>query len=157
MIDKQELTQFVEEALQGTGCFLVDVNVMPGNVINVEIDNADGVDIETCVELTRKIESRFDRDVEDYELEVGSAGLTSPFKVVGQYQKNIGNEIEVLTKDGRKLTGVLTEVEPDGSAFVMEISRKVKLEGKKRPEIVVEPLKLAVADTKTVKYLIKFK
>ncbi len=157
MIDKQELTRFVEEALQDTGCFLVDVNVAPGNVINVEIDNADGVDIETCVDLTRKIEGRFDRDVEDYELEVGSAGLTSPFKVVGQYLKNIGNDIEVLTKDGRKLTGVLTEVEPDGSAFVVETERKVKLEGKKRPELVKEPLKLSVADTKTVKYLIKFK
>ena len=82
---------------------MVDVRVTPDNNVTVEIDNPEGVDIDTCASLTRKIEARFNRDEDDYELEVGSAGLTSPFKVRGQYVKNVGNPVEVLTKDGRKI------------------------------------------------------
>ena len=108
-----------------------------------------------CVNITRKIESVFDRDVEDYELEVGSAGLTAPFKVRGQYLKNIGNDIEVLTCDGRKLNGVLTEVGDD--EFTVEIEKKVKEEGAKRPTLVKEPLTFKFNETKSVKYLINFK
>ncbi len=90
MIDKQLLTQTIEEAIAGTSLFLVDVKVTPDNNITVEVDSREGVDIDECVNLTRAIEARFDRDVEDYELEVGSAGLTSPFKVKAQYEKNTG-------------------------------------------------------------------
>ncbi|MDE5553964.1 MAG: ribosome assembly cofactor RimP, partial [Muribaculaceae bacterium] len=109
MIDKQLLAKTVEDAIAGTNLFVVDIAVKPGNNIIVEVDSAEGVDIDTCVDITRKIESVFDRDVEDYELEVGSAGLTSPFKVKGQYEKNIGNEVEIVTRDGRKLSGRLVE------------------------------------------------
>ena len=88
MIDKKEIEAFVEEGLTGSDCFVVDVQVKPDNVIVVEIDNEEGVDIDRCVALHRFLESKLDRDVEDYELEVGSAGITSPFKVLGQYKKN---------------------------------------------------------------------
>lgn len=157
MIDKNLIGEIVEKALEGTDDFLVDVHVTPDNVVTVEIDSMTGVDIDTCVRLTREIEQQVDRDVEDYELEVGSAGLTSPLKVHRQYEKNIGNELEVLTRDGRKLTGTLKSVSPDGSEFTLVIPQKVKEPGKKRPTIVDTDTTIAVADTKTVKYLIKFK
>ena len=102
MIDKTALSETVQKAISGTSLFLVDIQVNPGNAIVVEIDSPDGVDIDTCAEITRKIEAEFDRDVEDYELEVGSAGLTSPFKVKGQYLKNIGNQVEILTKEAER-------------------------------------------------------
>ncbi|MDE6287331.1 MAG: ribosome assembly cofactor RimP, partial [Muribaculaceae bacterium] len=127
MIDKQLLTQTVTDALQGSDIFLVDVKVTPANEITVEIDSPEGIDIDTCAMLTRKIEEVFDREVEDYELEVGSAGLTAPFKVRGQYLKNIGNEVEVLTRDGRKLRGILVDVAEDGR-FTVEVPTKVKHE-----------------------------
>lgn len=157
MIDKQLLTKTVEEALAGTDNFLVDVKVKPDNLISVEIDNPAGVDIDTCAALTRKIEAAFDRDVEDYELEVGSAGLTSPFKVRGQYLKNIGNAIDIVTRDGRKLHGILTAVSDDGAQFTVEIEEKVKEPGKKRPVVVAVPHTMNVADTKSVTYRIEFK
>lgn len=157
MIDKQLLTQTIDEALAGTDNFLVEVKISPSNDITVEIDNCNGVDIATCADLTRKIESVFDRDAEDYSLEVGSAGLTSPFKVKGQYVKNIGNEIDILTRDGRKLHGTLTAVSDDGSEFTVEIAEKVKEPGKKRPVVVATPHTLKVADTKSVTYRIDFK
>lgn len=155
MIDKKKLTDIVEDAIKGTSLFLVDVQINPGNSIVVEIDSAEGVDIDSCAEITRKIEREFDRDAEDYELEVGSAGLTSPFKVRGQYEKNIGNEVEVLTCDGRKLKGVLTQVEDD--TFTIEVTRKTKEPGAKRPVEIAEPIKFGYNDTKYVKYLIQFK
>ena len=157
MIDKNLIASIVEEQLEGTDGFLVDVRVSPTNVVTVEIDSMTGVDIDTCARLTRAIEEKVDREVEDYELEVGSAGLISPFKVAKQYEKNIGNDIEVLTRDGRKLSGTLQSLAPDGESFVMTVKEKVKEPGKKRPVIVDTPVELKVADTKSVKYQINFK
>ena len=155
MIDKQLLIETVEQAIDGTSIFIVDVKINPGNAIVVEIDSPDNIDLDTCASITRKIEAVFDRDAEDYELEVGSAGLTSPFKVKGQYLKNIGNEVEVLTCDGRKMQGVLTEGGDDD--FTIEVAKKVKEPGPKRPTIVMKPTTLKIDNTKSVKYLINFK
>lgn len=155
MIDKQLLTHTIEQAIEGTQIFIVDVKINPGNAIVVELDSPESIDIDTCASITRKIEATFDRDVEDYELEVGSAGLTAPFKVKGQYLKNVGNEVEVLTSDGRKMQGVLTIVGDDD--FTIEVAKKIKEPGAKRPMIVMEPVTLKISDTKSVKYLINFK
>ena len=102
MIDKGIVEGLVAEWLEGKDYFLVDVTVTPDDRIVVEIDHAEGVWIEDCVDLSRFIESRLSRDEEDYELEVGSAGLGQPFKVVRQYVNHVGREVEVLTCDGRK-------------------------------------------------------
>ena len=156
MIDTQLLAQTVENAIAGTDTFIVDIRVSTNNEIVVELDSPEGIDIDTCADITRKIEEVFDRDVEDYELEVGSAGLTAPFKVRGQYLKNIGNEVEVLTKDGRKLHGILTEVADNGD-FTVAVPTKVKKEGAKRPEIVEVDETFSPADCKKVTYVINFK
>jgi ribosome maturation factor RimP len=156
MIDKQLLTETVQQAIADTDIFLVDVRVSPSNEIVVEIDSPEGIDIDTCVGITRKVEAVFDRDVEDYELEVGSAGLTAPFKVRGQYLKNIGNEIEILTRDGRKFSGTLTAVADDDS-FTVAVPTKVFHPGAKRPVIEDVEQTLSPADCKSVKYVINFK
>ena len=74
MIDKNVVARIVEEWLEDKSYFLVDVNVSPDDKIVVEIDHAEGVWIDDCVELSRYIESKLSREEEDYELEVGSAG-----------------------------------------------------------------------------------
>ena len=96
MIEKSVVTQLVNEWLEEKDYFLVDVTVTPDNRIVVEIDHAEGVWIEDCVELSRFIESKLDREQEDFELEVGSAGIGQPFKVLQQYVNHIGMEGEVL-------------------------------------------------------------
>lgn len=156
MIDKDIIIEAVENAIKDTDIFLVDVKVSPANDIVVEIDSPDGLDIDTCVDLSRQIEEHLDRDVEDYSLEVGSAGLTAPFKVRGQWLKNVGNEIELLTRDGRKMHGTLVEVSDD-DRFTIEVATRVKPEGKKRPETVMQPVTMAIADVKTASYMINFK
>lgn len=155
MIDKSLLKQSVEKAIEGSDLFIVDISVSPQNNIVVELDSPHNIDIDTCAAVTRAIEKDFDRDAEDYELEVGSAGLTSPFKVRGQYLKNIGNDIEILTRDGRKLHAVLTAVGDDD--FTFEYPVKYKEPGAKRPTIVMESETLPFTEAKSVKYMISFK
>ncbi|MCM1311072.1 MAG: ribosome assembly cofactor RimP [Bacteroides sp.] len=155
MIDKALVAETVEQALAGTDMFLVDVSVSKDNRVVVEVDSMNYMDVDACAELSRKIEAALDRDSEDFELEVGSAGLTSPLKVRKQFDKNIGNEVEVLTRDGRKFSGTLVETTDDG--FTVEVARKVKKEGAKRPVIEHQPEVLAYGDAKSVKYVINFK
>ena len=124
MIDKNVVKHLVEEWLEGKDYFLVDIEISSDNRIVVEIDHADGVWIEDCVALSRFIEERLDREVEDYELEVGSAGLGQPFKVPQQYVNFIGKEVEVLDADGKKYKGLLKNVE--GNQFTVTVKEKVK-------------------------------
>ena len=155
MIERQALVEVVEACLSDD-LFLVDVAISADNHIVVEIDSYEGsVSIDNCVAITRAVEQAFDRDKDDYELEVGSAGLTSPFKVKAQYEKNIGNDVEVLTAQGVKLKGVLSEVGDD--TFTIKVAKKVKPEGAKRPVIVEEDVTIKYSETKYTKYLIQFK
>jgi ribosome maturation factor RimP len=155
MLEKGLVYQAVEKKIEGTGFFIVDVKISTDNQVLVEIDCNEGVDIDSCVEISRYLETVFDREVEDYALEVGSAGITQPFKVLKQYLKNIGNEVEVLTKSGKKLEGILTEATPE--KFTLTVEKKVKQEGAKRKIKVLEPLTFAYEEVKYTKYIIRFK
>lgn len=155
MIEKSIVKGLVEEWLEGRDYFLVDVAVSADDRIVVEIDHAEGVWIEDCVELSRFIESRLSREEEDYELEVGSAGIGQPFKVLQQYVNHVGSEVDVLTADGRKLHGVLTAADPE--SFEVTVKVKRKLEGEKRPKWVEETVTLRYDEIKYTKYSISFK
>lgn len=155
MIDKNVVTRIVEEWLEDKDYFLVDITVSPDDKIVVEIDHAEGVWIDDCVELSRYIESKLNREEEDYELEVGSAGIGQPFKVLKQYQIHIGKDVEVLTKDGKKWVGVLTDVNEQN--FTVIIEKEVKPEGAKRPKLVEEAVTFTYDEIKYTKYLISFK
>lgn len=155
MIDKNVVTRIVEEWLDGKDYFLVDVTVTPDDKIVVEIDHAEGVWIDDCVDLSRYIESKLNREVEDYELEVGSAGIGQPFKVLQQYIIHIGKEVEVQDKDGKKWTGVL--VDANESNFTITVQTKVKPEGAKRPKLVEQNVTFTYDEIKYTKYLISFK
>ena len=155
MIDKNVVSGIVNEWLEDKEYFLVDVSVSPDDKIVVEIDHAEGVWIDDCVELSRFIESKLDREEEDYELEVGSAGIGQPFKVLQQYLIHIGKEVEVLTKDGKKLEGVLKDANEEN--MTLTIQKKVKLEGAKRPKLVEEDITYTYSEIKYTKYLISFK
>ena len=155
MIDKNIVRRLVDEWLEGKEYFLVDSQISPDSKVVVEIDHADGVWIEDCVELSKFIEENLSRDEEDYELEVGSAGLGQPFKVPQQYINFIGKEVEVLDHDGRKVSGILKSV--DGNKFVVSVNEKVHVEGKKRPVKMDVDHEYDMNEVKYTKYLISFK
>ncbi|NMB04917.1 MAG: ribosome assembly cofactor RimP [Bacteroidales bacterium] len=155
MIDKNMLISLTEEYLKDTTYYLVDLILGNDNSIIVEIDNDEGVDIDQCVALSRHIEVQLDRDSEDFELTVTSAGLTSPFKTIRQYRKYEGKEVEVLTRTGVKHNGILRSSDNEG--FILTITRKVKPEGAKRKQEVDEDIRFKYDDVKYTKYLIRFK
>ena len=155
MTDKNIVKNLVDQWLEGKDYFLVDIEISRDNKIVVEIDHADGVWIEDCVELSRFIEDHLDREAEDFELEVGSAGLGQPFKVAQQYVNVVGKEVEVLDADGKKYKGVLKGV--DGRDFTVTVQEKVKEEGKKRPQLQDKDYQFSMDTVKYCKYLISFK
>ncbi len=155
MIDKNVVKKLVDEWLQDKEYFLVDIEISHDDRIVVEIDHVDGVWIEDCVALSRYIEEHLDRDDEDYELEVGSAGLGQPFKVRQQYVNFIGKEVEVLDADGKKYKGILKNVEDND--FTVGVEEKVLIEGKKRPVKQEVDHVFQMDKVKYTKYIISFK
>lgn len=154
MIDRAKVNYFLDEILEETDLFLVDLTVKPSNKIIIEIDSFKGVTIDECAKVSSSLESKLNRDVEDFELEVSSPGLGLPFKVIQQYRKNIGNQVSVLMKSGSKYTGKLLEVSETG--VKVEFQEKMKVEGKKKPETVISAKDLLFNEIKIAKAIINF-
>jgi ribosome maturation factor RimP len=86
---------------------------------------------------------------------VGSAGIGQPFKVEQQYVNHIGDELEVLSADGKKIQGVLKEV--NGREFVLTVKEKQTVEGKKRPVMAEVDKTFSMDSIKYAKYVLAFK
>ena len=155
MINKETVKTLVEEWLQGNEYFLVDIMFGADDRIVIEIDHADGVWIEDCAELSRFLQEKLGDELGDYELEVGSAGIGQPFKVEQQYRNHIGDEIEVLDGEGKKVQGILKEV--NGREFVLTVKEKQTVEGKKRPVIADVDKTYSMDGVKYAKYVLAFK
>lgn len=153
MIDKNTVRGLVDQWLAETDYFLTDLTVSADDRIVVEIDHRDGVWIEDCVALSRHIEEGLDRDEEDFELEVGSAGIGQPFKVLQQYQIHIGDPVEAVLRDGRKIQGVLKSA--DEKEVCICTQQKVKTQEMKRPKMTDVDVQLQMDDIKETHYWLK--
>lgn len=155
MITKETIKALVEEWLQGGDYFLVDILMDGDDRIVIEIDCADGVWIEDCAALSRFLQERLGDDLGDYELEVGSAGLGQPFKVEQQYVNHVGDQVEVVDAEGKKIVGVLKQV--NGRIFTVTTQEKQIPEGKKRPVKVDVDKDYSMDEVKSAKYVLNFK
>lgn len=155
---ESKIKTLINNYLEGTEKFLVELKLTPSNKIIVEIDSDNIVKIEDCVNLSRFIESNFDRDVEDYELQVSSAGLENPLKLKRQYFKNIGRNVEILLNDGSKKSGILKSVDDDGIELE-EDSRTINKKGgkMKKNQTAKSLIKLLFTDINETKILVSFK
>ena len=154
MISKDLVKDIVVKLTKETTMFLVEVKVSGANKISVEIDSPQGITIEECVNISRAIESSLNRDTEDFELEVSSPGLTQPFKVFEQYQKNCGQRVDVVKLDGQKINGLLQHADTDG--IILEVSAKIKEVGQKRPKTVMQSVSLKYSEIKATKLALTF-
>jgi ribosome maturation factor RimP len=154
MILTENIVQLVNQLIEGSELFLVEAVVKPGNRISVYIDKLEGVTINECAGLSRAIEEHLNRDVEDYELEVSSPGLSLPFKVKQQYFKNVGRDVEIILKSGEKISAKLLNMNDE--EIVISYAKKVKKEGKSKPELVTEQMAISYNDIKSTKVLINF-
>ena len=146
MIEKIKILELVNQHLEGTDKFLVNLKITPDNRIYVDIDGDNGVTIDDCIELSRAIESSLDRNEEDFALDVSSAGADQPLKMKRQYTKNLGREVEALAADGEKTIGILSEVGDDD--FMLHVAGTKK--------VAPHDVRLRYADMKSVRVTIKF-
>lgn len=153
MINKAKIAELVNEKLTEDQ-FLVEVTVSPTNVIHVMVDSDSVVSINQIVEISRYVEGKLDRDAEDFELSVFSAGLTEPFTLVRQYKKNIGEEIGLVLTNGQKLTGILLKA--DDQSIELETTSKEKIEGSKKKELVKRIHQFQYSEIKEAKTILKF-
>ena len=156
MINKNTIERAVEAWLEKNDYYLVDVEMTADDRIVIEIDHADGVWIEDCADLSRFLQEQLGDELGDYELEVGSAGIGQPFKVLQQYKNHVGKEVEVMQQDGQKVEGILKSV-GDDRTFVVTVKEKQRLEGKKRPVLVEVDRPFSVDGVKYCKYQLNFK
>ena len=154
MISKNIIRDIVFSVIGETAIFLVDIRVDSSNKISVEVDKPEGITIEECVNISRAIENGLDRELEDFELEVSSPGLTEPFRVLEQYLKNCGRQVDVVKKDGQKINGLLLEASEEG--IVLETKVKIRETGQKRPKTVTQTVSLKFSDIKATKVTITF-
>lgn len=150
----EEIKTIAASLLGNSDLFLVSVTVSGDNKIEILIDSPTGVNITTCMEISRQLEKQLDRDAEDFELTVASAGIGYPFLVEGQYRKNIGNAVEVRLKETGTLNGVLKAY--DGDRIVIECEEKKSVEGKKKKETVKTEKTICLSDIRQIKDVVTF-
>ncbi|MBN1597257.1 MAG: ribosome assembly cofactor RimP [Bacteroidales bacterium] len=154
MIEKSKIENLISDVLVEKGIFIVTLNISTNNRITLLIDSQEGVKINDCAAISRVIENGMDRNSDDFELEVSSPGIDSPLKVIQQYKKNLGKEIEVTNKDGSKVKGILLDF--DDEKFSVEEKRTIKEKNKKKKQIVVEKLSFTYDEVSKVKTVLKF-
>ncbi len=155
MISESYIRTLVEEKLQEMDYFIVDVKVSSSNTIRVEIDGDKGVNIKDCVAISRHIEGSLDREEHDFELTVSSAGMDQPFKILRQYQRYYGREVEVKLREGKKLKGKLLQADEDKVS--LETSEMKKIEGKKKKQLITETIDVPMEQVNETKVVISFK
>lgn len=130
-----EIIDVVGDAIVARKCFIVEINVSKDNDVEIVIESEDSnVVLDDCVEISRRFEECFDRSVEDYSLTVTSAGLDQPFKVLKQYRKAVGTQVEAALKGGRKFVAELAGADED--AVTLKYTLREAVEGKKKKELV---------------------
>lgn len=154
MINIEKIRQIAETKLAESDLFVVDIKCTPGNEIELLIDSDGSVSIDSCIELSRAIEAEFDREAEDFELTVASAGIGQPLKVFRQYRKLIDKSVEVILKSGIKIVATLKDANEEKRTITLVYTEKVAVEGKKRKQEVERVVEYALDDIKsTVEYL----
>lgn len=158
MIKRETIIELADERIAelNNGVYIVELKINHGNQIFLELDKEEGnIAIEDCMSVSRNIEHNLDREEEDFSLEVSSAGIDQPFRVLKQYLKNVGKEVKVQTfEHGQKYEGLLKYADEEG--IIIEIKEKRRLEGKKKKVWVTEETKLNYNEIKETKLIISF-
>ena len=153
MINAVQIEEIVKDWIVDKDIFFVSLSIGSGNTIKVLLDKPEGITIDECALISRVIEGKLNRDEEDYELQVSSPGLDMPFRVIEQYYKNRGNEIEVITQDGLKKNGILNKISDKG----IEVGIKSHVKEGKKKKVIHKNISLDFDQIKSAKTVLAFK
>lgn len=154
-MDQQKIRETVENCIAQSDLFIVDISLSPSRKITILLDKYQGITIDECITINRQVVQALSPEIEDYDLEISSPGLTEPFRVPQQYQKYLGQKVEVVFLSGEKLKGVLQQA--DDTSITLEYQKKVKEEGEKRAKIVTCNEVFQKASLKSTKLVLTFK
>ncbi|HMU98908.1 MAG TPA: hypothetical protein PLJ37_07290 [Chitinophagales bacterium] len=150
---KEQIEQYLNNNIDNTTMFVVDVKVLPTNKIEVFLDRSDtNITIDECAKISRKLEEYLESNQlvgEKYTLEVSSPGMDQPFKVPQQFLKNIDKNVEILMNDGTKDIGKLIAYNTD--------SVEIQTEKKVKKEIITENKTILLSEIKSIKKHFIFK
>ena len=155
MIQKEQITQIVTHFLESSETFLVSVKVGPSNEIGVTVDSAGGVSLDQCVEISRAIEAALNREEEDFELTVSSAGLDQALQIFPQYLKYIGKKVEVLLCSGKKIIAELLAA--TSTKITLQYEEMQEVEGKKRKQKIMVTNIFDMTELRSTKPYIDFR
>lgn len=150
----ENIKNITKPILEAKGLFLVDLRISKDNAIGIFVDAPEGVNIQTCIDISHEIEAHLDREEEDFELTVSSAGIGYPFKVEGQYQKNLNKTVEVKLKDNTKRTGILKAF--DATQITLEYEEKQIIAGSKKKQSVITEKTIARDEIKEIRDVVIF-
>ncbi len=150
MITLKQVTDLIDDFLKEGHLFLLEASVKPVNKITVFIDGDVRATIEDCRRISHYLELRLDREKEDFDLTVSSAGIDRPLQIPRQYRKNVGNCLEITLLDGVTLTGKVVHTDDQG----IEIE---PLPQKKKKNEAISPISIPFEKIKTAKEVITFK
>ena len=151
MITVKQVRDLVNQRIEGTDIFVVDITVSAANAIRVTVDADSGVSIEKCIQVSRQVEHNLDRETEDFSLEVTSFGLSEPLLLHRQYVKNTGRNLKIRLSDESQVRGKLIKVTDDYIQLEKILTKKQKKEG------VEKDLKIDFKDIIQAKIEISFK
>lgn len=154
-MNKEQIIQAVTPAVEQRGCFLVEVSVSAENDIEIVIEKEEGVvDWEDCAAIDQVMHATFNQDEEDYALTVSSAGLDRPFKVLKQFLKAKGTQVDVKFKGGKRLIATLEDATED--SVTLNYTALEAVEGKKKKEKVEHTDTFSLTEINSVKPYITF-
>ena len=136
------LKDIVDEALAlNESLYLIELSISVNNKVQVVVDGDNGVSLSETMRISRVINDTFDREVEDFSLEVGTPDIAHPLKVKRQYIKNLNRILKVKTEE-EELEGTLVTADED----------KIVLQWKAREPKLVGKGKVTVDKTVTLGY-----
>lgn len=158
----EKLTALLEQKFQEeefSHLFLIELKQLNNDVIQVFLDSDDSVTYEHCVKVSRYLEEHIEEGAwlgEKYTLDVSSAGVGAPLQLKRQYLKNIGRNVNIEVKDDHKhVKGVLAEVKEE--SVVVEYEEKVKIEGRKKKELMTIRKEISFDNIKKTIITVSFK
>jgi ribosome maturation factor RimP len=158
MISRDLIIELAQERIDelNKDLFIVELSISGNNNIQLEVDSAVGfVTIDDCVRISRNIEHNLDREVQDFELSVSSAGLDKPLRHKKQYPKNIGRTLKIKTSSGQNLEGKLTKINEEAIEINFEEAKSI--DGKKKKEKILRTLEVLFNQIVEAKVVISFK
>ena len=118
MTFKEKVKDLLEKALaENSQLFLIDLEFSETNKISVILDGDLGVNLQDCINVNKFLDNGLEGEEVEYSIEVASAGVSSPLKLVRQYKKNIGRTLKVKTISQGDYEATLSDADSENATL----------------------------------------